>query len=105
MNPYLVHIIIIIACDVSGVLAAKSWSITKNPLLLVTTVLLFGTAGFVFARSLRYNGVAITNILWISLSIILVTIIGYFFFKEDISLIQFIGIALIFSGLVLINLK
>ncbi len=105
MNPFIVHIAIITLLDIAGTICAKFYSINKNSLFLIATVLLFGGAGYVFARSLRYEGMAITNVLWISLSIILVTIIGYYAFKEEIAHIQLIGIGVIVIGLFLINLK
>ena len=105
MNTFLVHILLITLFDLAGVLSAKFYSINKNPLLLFVTVLFFGGAGYVFAKSLKYEGMAITNVLWIALSIIIVTIIGYFIFKEEIANIQLTGIGIIMIGLILINLK
>ncbi|MCK5332744.1 EamA family transporter [Candidatus Parcubacteria bacterium] len=105
MNIFALHILAIIFLDIAGTLSAKLYSINRNPLLLLATSLLFGATGYVFARSLRYEGMAITNILWISLSIILMTIVGYFIFKEDITHIQFIGIGAIAIGLILVNLE
>jgi len=105
MNPFILLIAIITLLDLAGVLSAKFWSINKNPLLLLATFLFFGGAGLIFARSLRYEGMAITNVLWVALSVIIVTIIGYFIFKEDIAPIQIAGIVIIIIGLILINLK
>jgi len=105
MNSFLVHIIIINALDLVGVLVAKYYSINRNPWLLFLTAALFAGAGFFFARSLRFEGMAIANILWITISIILVTIMGHFLFKEQISSFQIFGIGLILLGLVFINWK
>ncbi|MDX9893016.1 MAG: SMR family transporter [Patescibacteria group bacterium] len=105
LNPFIWHILIINFFDLVGILFAKYYNLTKNNWLLASTVICFGLAGFFFARSLRYEGVAITNVLWIAISVILVTIVGYFFFKEHISPIQIFGIFVIIGGLVLINLK
>lgn len=105
MNPFIIHIAIITLLDLAGVLSAKFYSINKSPSLLGLTVLCFGGAGFFFARSLKYEGMAITNVLWIAISVILVSIIGYFAFKEDIAPIQIAGIVIITIGLILVNLK
>ena len=105
MNPFFLHIAIITVLDIVGTLTAKYYSIGKNPLLLVATFLLFGTAGFVFAKSLKYEGMAITNVLWIACSIIAVTLIGYLYFKENITGLQMAGIVVIALGLVMVNLK
>ena len=105
MNSFAVYIAIIPLLDIAGVTCAKFYSLHKNPLYLAATVALFGAAGFFFAKSLKYEGMAITNVLWISLSIIIATIIGYFAFKENIAPIQLAGIGVIVIGLILINSK
>lgn len=104
-KTFILYIILIIILDAGASILAKLWSIHKHPLLLLGTFLTFGIAGYFFARSLQYEGVAVTNIIWIALSIIMVTLIGYFGFKEPISLLQVVGIITIIIGLVLINLK
>jgi len=105
MSPFIVHIAIITILDIAGSLCAKYYSIHKHPSLLVATFILFGTAGYVFAKSLSYEGLAITNVLWITLSILFITIISYFAFNEEISHIQILGIVIIMVGLILINWK
>lgn len=105
MNPFILHIAIITLLDFAGVICAKFYSIDKNPLLLIATIVLFGGAGYVFAKSLKYEGMAITNVLWIALSVILVTIVGYFIFKEEITPLHLSGIGVILVGLILVNLK
>jgi len=105
MSNFYLLIATINILDLIGVISAKFWNMNKNPIFLALTILCFGGAGLFFAFSLKYEGAAIANILWIALSIILVTIVGYFFFKEAITTIQFIGIALITLGLILVNLK
>ena len=105
MSPFVLHILVITLLDLAGTLTAKFYSTGKNVWLLVATILLFGAAGGVFARSLKFEGVAITNVLWISLSVIVTTLFGYFWFKEDIAPIQRAGVGVILIGLILINLK
>jgi multidrug transporter EmrE-like cation transporter len=105
MNPFIFLIALLNLCDLTGTLSAKMWFLHKNPLFLIATFLLFGAAGILFAFSLRYEGMAITNVLWISISVILVTLFGYFLFKENISLLQLAGIFTILVGLTLVNLK
>lgn len=105
MSPFIAYIGAITLFDIAGVLCAKFYSINKHPLLLFATVIFFGCAGFLFAKSLKYEGMAITNVLWIALSIIAITILGYFIFKENITPIQLTGVGVIMIGLILINLK
>lgn len=105
MNSFAAYLALITLFDVIGIFAAKFWIMNKNPWLLFLTVLGFGAAGYFYAHSLNFEGMAIANIMWISFSVIIVTLVGYFGFKEEISLIQGLGILLLIVGLVLINWK
>lgn len=105
MNPFFLHIAVIVVLDILAAIAAKYYNITKHPLLLVATFIALGSAGIVFAKSLKYEGMAIVNVLWIAFSIIFITLIGYIYFKETITGLQMAGIVVITLGLVMINLK
>lgn len=91
--------------DVIGIISAKLWHINKNPLFIVSTCLFFGLAGYMFARSVRFESIGIANAIWGGLSAILIVASGYILFKENIAPIQIFGIAAIVIGLVLVNLK
>ncbi|MFA5076031.1 MAG: EamA family transporter [Patescibacteria group bacterium] len=103
MNLFYLYISCIAVLDLGGMLSGKMWNITRQPVYLVVTCLAFTVAGFFFALSLRYEGMAITNIFWIAVSTVLTTIAGYFVFKEQISSVQFIGVLIIIIGVALIN--
>lgn len=102
---FFVFVAFVALLDVAAIVCAKYWQITKQPMFLALTIGSFALAGFFFARSLRYEGMAITNIIWMALSTLLVTSVGYFFFKEIITTLQFVGIVTVVIGMVLINLK
>ena len=91
--------------EIVGILIAKKWNLNNNPIYLSAVVFLFGLVGFLFASSLKYEGMAIMNILWISFSVITITFFGYFIFKENISFMQLAGIGIIVIGLFLVNFK
>src|SRR3989344_325373 len=97
---FITYITIVALLDTMAIVSAKYWQITKQPAFLAATVLAFALAGFFFARSLQYEGMAITNIIWMALSTLCITSIGYFLFKEAITPLQFIGIATIIVGLI-----
>ncbi|MDD2807407.1 MAG: hypothetical protein PHW95_02725 [Patescibacteria group bacterium] len=103
MNNFYTLVAIISLLDLAAIVSAKFWVISKNNLYLTLTVLLCATAGFFFARSLQFEGIAITNIIWGALSSILVTAAGYFIFREIITPWQFVAMAIILVGLVMIN--
>jgi small multidrug resistance pump len=105
MTKFFIYIAIVNTFDFLAILAGKMWSITHKPLYIIACSLGFAVAGFFFALSLKYEGSAITNVIWIGISVILVTIMGYFLFKEHISALQFLGIAFILFGLALVNIR
>ncbi|KKP39138.1 hypothetical protein A2483_02795 [Candidatus Peregrinibacteria bacterium RIFOXYC2_FULL_33_13] len=105
MNPFYFYLILILIFDIAAIISAKYYSLTQYFPYMLGAVLGFGLTGLFFCKSLLYHGVAIANIIWISFSAILVTFIGYYFFKETISLLQFIGIIFLVCGLVLINFE
>ncbi|MDO8669276.1 MAG: EamA family transporter [Candidatus Buchananbacteria bacterium] len=105
MNPFILNVSIVILLDLAGIVTAKIYSLNKNSVWLWLAILFFAGTGLFFARSLKYEGAATVNILWVAGSAIVVTLVGYFAFKEDITLIQAIGILIIIIGLIFINLK
>jgi len=105
MTKFYLLIAIIVIFDLLAVLAGKMWIITGKHFYIGLTSLGFAMAGFFFALSLKYEDVAIVNILWIALSIILVAMMGYFIFKEQLSAFNILGIVVIMAGVILLNIK
>lgn len=105
MTPFFWNIVGISFFDLISVYFAKFYSINKNPWFLAVACGFFAIAALFFARSLQYEGLAIVNVLWTSISVILVTVSGYFIFKEHIAPLQLLGIALTIIGLILIEMK
>jgi len=105
MAKFYLLIAVIVFFDLLAVLAGKIYSITDKPIYIALTALGFGLAGVFFALSLKYEEVAIVNVIWIALSIILVAMMGLFIFKEHISALQYFAMGLILFGVVLINIK
>ncbi len=91
--------------DLIGLSLAKIWSIKLTPVYLIMTIICYAIMAIFLAFSFKYEGAAITNIIWVSLSAIGMTAIGYFIFHENITTLQFIGIGVIMIGLIIIRLK
>lgn len=105
MGKFYIYIAIINTLDLLAVLAGKMWSITGKPIYMIGCTLGFAGAGFFFALALKYEGSAITNVLWIAISVALVTAMGYFLFKENITNWQFLGIGTVLLGVVFLNIR
>ena len=91
--------------DLMAITVIKFWHLKGNLAYLVAGMALFALAAWFLGMSLKYEGIAIVNVIWVALSAILVTIIGYYFFKEPIALRQFVGITIIIIGLIIVEWK
>jgi len=101
----LVYVTIILGIfDTTACLTAKFWVAGKGSWLFFLSVICFAIAGVFFAYSLKFNPVAIVNVLWVAASVIFVTLFGVLYFKESISAVQYIGLAMVVVGFILINL-
>ena len=105
MAKFYALIAIVSLFDLMAEYAGKTWVLGGRSVYLALTGLTFGIAGLFFAWSLKYQGLAIANIIWTALTAILVTLMGYFVFKEHLSAINIVGMGVILVGIILVNLK
>jgi multidrug transporter EmrE-like cation transporter len=56
----------------------------------------------VLSIALQYEGIGLVNFLWNILSTIIMLVIGIFFFKEKVSVLQLIGVLLSLLGMSLV---
>ena len=55
-------------------------------------ILLYGIVAYILYRILIHGKLAITNALWNATTVILVTLVGVFYFKEELNKYEYIGI-------------
>lgn len=60
-------------------------------------------AFYLLSLSLRHIPVGVAYAMWSGLGIVLISAVGYFWFKQSLDLPALIGIALIICGVVVIN--
>ncbi|WP_131668760.1 DMT family transporter [Psychrobacter pygoscelis] len=92
-----------IICEVLGTtFMAKSAEFTR---LAPTTVMaiLYGISLFFLAKSLRVILLGVAYAIWGGLGIVLTSVVGLFVFKQSLGLPAILGIALIVSGVVILN--
>ena len=105
MNNLIYVTLILGIFDTAACLAAKLWAIGKGNIFLYLCVICFALAGLFFAHSVKFNALAIVNVAWIAVSVVFITIIDYFYFKQNLNLTQLIGMVLVVIGFAMINLK
>jgi multidrug transporter EmrE-like cation transporter len=104
MKLYL-YIIILSIIDVAAIFSAKQWQVSEKIYWLLVSFVLFGSMSVFFGMSLRQTASGVANAMWAAISAITIMILGYFFFKENITLWQIVGIFTIICGLILIEIK
>ena len=91
--------------DLVAIFFGKMALVTGKGFYIALCSIGFAIAGYFFALSLKYDDVAIVNVLWIALSIILVALMGHFYFSEQLSRLDVLGILIIMVGIVLLNIR
>jgi len=66
-------------------------------------VLLYTAVGILLVQTFKLTGLAFTNALWSGLSIMATTTVGVFYFKERLHLHDYIAIAMIGCGVLILK--
>ena len=66
-------------------------------------MLIYSFQPYLFLQALQYESMTVMNILWDIISDILVTIMGIFYFKEQISSMKQVGLAFAFISIILFS--
>lgn len=104
MKPFLILLLSI----VSEVVATSSLKASQGFSRWGPTLLVVGgyvAAFYLLSVSLKYIPLGIAYAIWSGLGTVGVVLIGYFFWREQLNLYHFIGIALILIGTVILNLN
>ena len=68
------------------------YSANENNYYYIFGILLYGIVAYILYRILVSSKLAITNALWNATTVILVTLVGVFYFKEELNKYECIGI-------------
>lgn len=68
------------------------------------TIMGFGTSFFFLSLTLRTIPISIAYAVWSGVGIVLITLVGWFFFGQRLDLPALIGIAIIAAGVIVLNL-
>jgi small multidrug resistance pump len=98
-----VYLAIAIIAEVIGTSALKSAENFTRAIPSAIVVIGYGVAFFFLSLTLKTIPVAIAYAIWSGAGILLISVIGYLFFKQPLDLPAIIGILLIVSGVIVIN--
>jgi len=93
-----------VALEIIGDIFFKKWSLENRNLLLMLGLLIYFVGSVFWAVSLRYEYLSKAISVFTVLNLIIVAVIGMVFFKEDLSLVNKIGIGLGVLSVMLVEL-
>ena len=97
------YLAIAIIAEVTATTALKASEEFTRITPSVVVILGYGVAFYFMTLVLRVIPIGITYAIWSGLGIVLVTIVGFFFYKQTLDIPAIIGIILITSGVIVIN--
>lgn len=93
-----------IVLEVIGTSLLQASQQFTRPLPTVLMAAAYLGAFYLLAQALRVMPVGVAYAIWSGVGIVLITAVGYFAFRQTLDLPALIGIGLIISGVIVINL-
>ncbi|QRM56462.1 SMR family transporter [Sinorhizobium sp. BG8] len=106
MNLVAVYSVLVIAI-VFEVLGTSAMQAAQHFSRLVPTMIMvvcYAVAFYFLSWSLRYVPVGIAYAIWSGLGIVLISLVGYFMFGQKLDLAAVVGLGLIVTGVLVLNL-
>ncbi len=100
-NIIYIYILVIVGLETSAMSCFKK-SLT-DPRFFALGVLFYGCVGFLLCQTFTLTGMAMTNAIWSALSVASTTVVGVMLYKEVLHVHDYIAIALIVSGVLILN--
>ncbi|MEC1680846.1 multidrug efflux SMR transporter [Bacillus mojavensis] len=90
--------------EVAGTVSMKLSSGFTRLLPSVLLMFFFGGSLFFLTLTLKSIDVSVAYAVWSGMGIVLITVVGFLYFQENISVMKLISIGLIIAGVVSLNL-
>ncbi|WP_292287996.1 multidrug efflux SMR transporter [Marivita sp.] len=101
--PYFILMLAVLA-ETIGTTALQASQQFSRPLPSIIVVVAYGAAFYLLAIALRTFPVGVAYAMWSGMGIVFIAIIGFAVFGQTLDMAAIIGIALIMSGILVINL-
>ncbi len=99
-----IYLIIAILGEVIATSSLKASEGFTKPIPSIIVVIGYSITFYFLSLALKYIPLGIAYAIWCGIGIVLVTLVGWFFYKQAIDISAIIGIVLIFAGVLAINL-
>lgn len=93
-----------IICETIGTSFLKKTEQFSKPLPTIIFIVAMATSFYLLSFALKSIPIGIAYAIWSAVGIVLISLVGYFVYKQNLDLPAIIGIALIVVGVVVINL-
>ncbi len=104
MNPYLA-LALAISAEVVATSALKATQSFTQLVPSVITVVGYSAAFFFLSVAIKYIPVGVAYGIWSGLGIVLISIAAYFLYGQTLTLQQILGLGLIVTGVIVVNLR
>ncbi|WP_022727688.1 DMT family transporter [Fodinicurvata sediminis] len=98
------YLVIAIVFEVIGTSALKLSDGFTRPMPSVVTAVAYAGAFYFLALTLRSMPVGVAYAIWSGLGVVLITLVGLFWFRQSLDAPALIGLGLITAGVLVINL-
>ena len=106
MNMTAVYVVLVVAIifEVLGTSAMQAAQHFTRVVPTAMMIICYAIAFYFLSSSLRYVPVGIAYAIWSGLGIVLISLVGYFVFGQKLDLAALLGLGLIVSGVIVLNL-
>ena len=100
---FLLIILLIVIFESCALTCLKNYNKTQSTIFFLFALLFYIVVCNLLNKSFNENGMAIVNIVWSGLSVLATTLIGVFYFKEDLHTHDYLAILLISIGMIILK--
>ena len=93
-----------IIAEVAATSALKASDGFTKTIPIIIVIVGYGAAFYFMALVFKVLPIGVTYAIWSGLGIVLVTLVGFLFYKQTLNIPTIIGIGLILSGVIVINI-
>lgn len=91
-------VIAIVFVECAAQYCLKKYASSKLVYWYILGVLIYGVIAYLLVMSFAYEKMAIVNIMWGGLSALILSLMAYFFYNEELTMKQIVGIVIVLVG-------
>ncbi len=97
------HLVVAIVAEVIATSALKASDGFTRPLPVLVVVAGYAVAFYFLALTLRVFPIGIAYAIWSGLGIVLISLVGWFWYRQSLDPAALVGLGLIVAGVVVVN--